>query len=137
MMATAPTRTIATPGEATTLPKPVVASEAPAPVKAAKPEPDDASVATPKTTAPLAGTSDQHMAAVMAQMAEMQRTMADLAAQNAQLSRQINRGAVASPPVVPLPTVAEAMASKADAPILTVDGWHVPTVTTANPVQRR
>lgn len=127
------TRTIATPGEASTLPTPHASAKVD---KASKPESDDVSIATPKTTAPLAGTSDQQLAAVMAQMAEMQRTMADLATQNAHLSRQINRAAVEAAPVIPLPTVAEAIAAKADAPILTVDGWHVPRVTTANPIQR-
>jgi lambda repressor-like predicted transcriptional regulator len=97
----------------------------------------DSSSAAPKTTMPLAGTMEQQMAAVMAQLKEQADAMADLRRQNGMLVKQLNASAVDMPEPEELPTVAEAIASNPDAPVFTKEGWHVPAVTTANPIQRR
>lgn len=90
-----------------------------------------------KTTPILAGTAEQQMAALMAQMAEMQAKLNDVSTQNAMLVKQVNRAAPVVEPPEKLPTVDEAIAMDADKPVLTVEGWHVPRVTTANPEQKR
>ena len=140
-------RTITNPGET---PDPVSDADS-ADLAHADSRHDDALIDTPtaslaplKTTSPLTGNADQQLATLIAQMAEMQardlardKQLAELAEQNANLSRMVGKDAKDMPVAVVLPTVAEAMANNPDAPVLTQDGWYTPPVTTANPELRR
>lgn len=117
-------RTVVTPGDSTPNETPTEAVSA-------------SETQEPKPVPVLNGTNDQQMAALMAQFAEMKAKLDDVSAQNVQLSRQINRNVPSAAEPVKLPSVDEAKAMNADAPVMTKDGWHVPAVTTANPVQRR